>query len=433
MQKIINIITLGCSKNTVDSEKFAYLAAANGYKVIHNSQNKHFDIAIINTCGFINDAKIQSIDTIFDMVSLKLEKKIKKIVVFGCLSQRYANEFKKEIPEVDIFLGNYDPVTLIESLFDGNTNYNYHTVYDRIFESASHYAYLKIAEGCNRKCSFCAIPLIKGAYVSRSVNDIIEEAKYLSSVGVKELLLISQDLSYYGYDINKKLLLPELVEKLCEINGIEWIRLHYLYPFRFPERIIDIASGNSKVCKYFDIPIQHISDAVLKKMNRGGTKKQTYELIEKIRTKIPDAGLRTSIMVGHPGEGVKEFNELVKFIYDIKFDRLGVFKYSEEEGTKSAKLYKDNVSDKVKESRANKIMKIQSVISLDMNAQKNNKIFKVIVDEFDGIYYYGRTEYDSPEIDNEVVFTSDEQHNAGDFVNVLIDKFDEYTLYGKKI
>lgn len=431
MQKIINIITLGCAKNTVDSEKFAYIAENHGFKVFHNSETNDYNIAIVNTCGFINDAKVQSIDTIFDLVALKENNKLEKIIVFGCLSERYMNHLKQEIPEVDVFLGNYNPDELLTALNVPKKN-TYNT-YGRIFESANHYSYLKIAEGCNRNCSFCAIPLFKGKYVSRKIDDILREAKVLSENGVKELLLIAQDLSFYGYDLEKKFLLPVLLEKLSLINGIEWIRMHYLYPFLFPEKVIDIAAENPKICKYFDIPVQHISDKILQMMNRGGTKEETYKLIEKIRNKIPDAAIRTSLLVGHPGEGKREFDELTEFVKNIKFDRLGIFEYSEEEGTRSAKNYKDTIKASVKKQRSKMIMDIQAEISLDLNLKKVGQSFKTIVDEFDGKFYYGRTEFDSPEIDNEVIFTSSQKLETGEFVQVKIDAADEYSLRGEKI
>jgi ribosomal protein S12 methylthiotransferase len=308
-----------------------------------------------------------------------------------------------------------------------------YNIYGRIFESANHYSYLKIAEGCNRNCSFCAIPLFKGKYVSRETDEILQEAKVLSDNGVKELLLIAQDLSFYGYDLKKKFLLSELIEKLSVIDGIEWIRMHYLYPFLFPEKVIDIAAENPKICKYFDIPVQHISDKILQMMNRGGTKAETYKLIEKIRKKIPDAAIRTSLLVGHPGEGKREFEELLEFVKIIKFDRLGVFEYSEEEGTKSAKNYKDTIKTSVKKQRSKMIMDIQAEISLELNLKKVGRSFKTIVDEFDGKFYYGRTEFDSPEVDNEVIFTSLEKIETGQFVQVNIESADEYSLRGKKI
>ncbi len=431
MQKIINIITLGCAKNTVDSEKFAYVAEIHGFKVFHNSETNDYNIAIVNTCGFINDAKVQSIDTIFDLVALKENKKLEKIIVFGCLSERYMNDLKQEIPEVDVFLGNYNPDELLMAL--NVPKKNTYNIYGRIFESARHYSYLKIAEGCNRNCSFCAIPLFKGKYVSRKIDDILQEAKVLSESGVKELLLIAQDLSFYGYDLEKKFLLPELLEKLSLINGIEWIRMHYLYPFLFPEKVIDIAAENPKICKYFDIPVQHISDKILQMMNRGGTKEETYKLIEKIRNKIPDAAIRTSLLVGHPGEGKREFDELLEFVKNIKFDRLGVFEYSEEEGTKSAKNYKDTIKASVKKQRSKIIMDIQAEISLELNLKKVGQSFKTLVDEFDGKFFYGRTEFDSPEVDNEVIFTSSQKLETGQFIQVKIEAADEYSLRGKKI
>jgi ribosomal protein S12 methylthiotransferase len=436
--KKINIITLGCSKNLTDSEQFAFQAAAAGYEVVHNSDKLDFDIAFINTCGFINDAKEESINTILELVNLKKtrnkghknEGKDIKIVVFGCLAARYESELRAEIPEVDFYAGNYnlDQLTqIIDSIPDKDT------IYNRIPESNGHYAYLKISEGCNRNCSFCAIPLIKGKYISRKPEDIIEEANLLAKTGVKELILIAQDLSFYGYDINKEFLLPDLVTKLSEIEGIEWIRLQYLYPFLFPEKLLDVIADNPKVCKYIDIPLQHISDKILKNMNRGCTKQEVVDLLAKIRTKIPNATIRTTMLVGHPGEGEDEFDELLDFVKEQKFDRLGVFTYSEEEGTKAAETYKDDISTKTKNARADILMAEQSLISNELNSQKCGKIYKVIIDSQEGEFYIGRTEFDSVEVDNEVIVTTDEKLVIGSFYNVEITGFDTYELYGKKI
>ncbi|MDD3740266.1 MAG: 30S ribosomal protein S12 methylthiotransferase RimO [Bacteroidales bacterium] len=436
--KKINIITLGCSKNLTDSEQFAFQAAAIGYEVVHNSDKSDFDIAFINTCGFINDAKEESINTILELVNLKNnnnkkrnnKNRLKKIVVFGCLAERYMSELKSEIPEVDAYIGNYDIVELMKVL---ESNPIQSSKYDRIFDSPGYYAYLKISEGCNRTCSFCAIPLIKGKYVSRKPEDIVEEAKNLAKNGVKELILIAQDLCFYGYDLKKEFLLPELVSSLSKIDGIEWIRLHYLYPFLFPEKLLDVIAENPKVCKYIDIPLQHISDKVLKKMNRASTKQEIVDLLDRIRTKIPNAAIRTTMLVGHPGEGEKEFKELVDFIKEQKFDRLGVFTYSEEEGTKAAECYKEIISSETKNIRAELVMEVQNIISAELNAKKCGNIYKVIIDSKENDFYIGRTEFDSVEVDNEVIITSDEKLSIGEFYNVEITGFDDYELYGKKI
>lgn len=427
--KKINIITLGCSKNLVDSEQFASQAVIAGYQVVHNSQNSDFDIAFVNTCGFINDAKEESINTILELVDLKNNKKLEKIVVFGCLAERYQDELKAEIPEVDVFAGNYDLQKLMETIESEGDEKNY----DRIFDSAGHYAYLKIAEGCNRSCAFCAIPLFKGKFVSRDMSEIIKEAEFLAAKGVKELILIAQDLSFYGYDFEKKLLLPELVEKLSLIDGIEWIRLHYLYPFMFPERLLDVIAENPKVCKYIDIPLQHISDKVLKAMNRGGTKQETIALLDKIRLQIPDAVIRTTMLVGHPGEGEEEFEELLDFVKEQKFDRLGVFTYSEEEGTRAAANFEDSVPQEVKDERAQILMDVQRDISAELNVARTGKIFKVIIDRKELDYFVGRTEYDSVEVDNEVIITTKEDLQPGSFCNVKINSSGDYELFGEKI
>jgi ribosomal protein S12 methylthiotransferase len=427
--KKINIITLGCSKNLTDSEQFAAQAAAAGFEVVHNSQVSDFEIAFVNTCGFINDAKEESINTILELVDLKANKKLKKIVVFGCLAERYFSELKTEIPEVDVFVGNYDLQKLMDSIESTAIDNNY----DRVFDSEGHYAFLKIAEGCNRNCAFCAIPLFKGKFVSRDMSDIIQEAEFLAAKGVKELILIAQDVSYYGYDLNKNLQLPDLVERLNCIEGIEWIRLHYLYPFMFPARLLDVISENSKVCKYIDIPLQHISDKVLKAMNRGGTKQETITLLDKIRQQIPNAVIRTTMLVGHPGEGEEEFQELLDFVKEQRFDRLGVFTYSEEEGTRAAANHEDSIPQEVKEERAQALMDIQREISAELNMARIGKIFKVIVDRKELDYYVGRTEFDSVEVDNEVIITSDEELLIGSFYNVKINSSGDYELFGEKI
>lgn len=430
MQKKINIITLGCSKNTVDSEKLASLLNNNGFSVYHNSNNNDFEIAVVNTCGFINDAKEESIEVILSLVNAKSNSYLKKIVVFGCLSERYFDDIKKEIPEIDVLLGNFDHKQLLKAIC-GET---YHSSsYSRVLDNPGHYAYIKISEGCNRKCAFCAIPLIKGKYKSREIEDIILEAEHLANSGVKEIMLIAQDLSYYGLDIYNKLMLAELTQKLSDIQGIEWIRLHYLYPFGFPNEIIKIIANNPKVCNYIDIPLQHISDKMLKLMKRGGNKKQTIKLLDKIRKQIPDVAIRTSILTGHPGETKSDFTELLNFIQDQKFERLGVFTYSKEEGTSAARLKIRNVSEKVKNERMETIMQIQQEISYDKNALKVGKTFKVIIDSFDDKYYYGRTEHDSVEVDNSVIIKSQTKLQLGSLYNVKITSFGAYELYGDKI
>lgn len=426
--KKINIITLGCSKNLVDSEQFAGLAAKAGYNVEHNSHKKDFEIAFVNTCGFINDAKEESINTILELVELKSLGKLEKIVVFGCLAERYMSELEKEIPEVDIYSGNYNVAQLLELINSENSS-----GYDRIFDSPGHYAYLKIAEGCNRSCAFCAIPLFKGNYVSRPMNEILDEAEFLAEKGVKEIILIAQDLSYYGYDVEKKFLLPELVEQICKIDGIEWVRLHYLYPFLFPERLIDVIAYNPKVCKYIDIPLQHISDNVLKAMNRGGTMQDTVRLLNMIRERIPTAAIRTTMLVGHPGESEQAFEELVEFVKEQRFDRLGVFTYSEEDGTKAAKNFKDEIPQEEKDKRAETIMSLQQQISAELNTLKIGKVFKVIVDRLELDYYVGRTEFDSVEVDNEVIINSKDVLSVGQFVEVKITHTGDFELFGEKI
>ncbi len=427
MQKKINIITLGCSKNTVDSEQLSAQLKNKGFIVEHNSEFPEHEIVCINTCGFINDAKQESIEEILNAVNLKESGNISKIIVFGCLSHRYYNDLKKEIPEVDVYSGNYDINELLE-IFCHDSSVN--NSFDRIFDNPGHYAYLKISEGCDRKCAFCAIPLIKGKYKSRDMNDVLSEAAELAKKGVRELLVIAQDLSYYGRDIYNKPKLPELIRKLSDIDKIEWIRLHYLYPVLFPDEILKVIAENSKVCNYLDIPVQHISDKVLKLMRRGGSKKNIQELLDKIRNSIPDIAIRTTLLTGHPGESDKDFSELVDFVKEQRFDRLGVFKYSNEENTYAARNYKDEIPERIKQERHDIIMQIQSEISLQKNAEKVGKILKVIIDEDIGNSYLGRTEYDSVEVDNDVI-VQDDGLVVGEFYNVRIIDYDHYELYAK--
>lgn len=428
LQKKINIITLGCSKNTVDSEQFSAKLIENGFFVEHNSEILDHDIICINTCGFINDAKQESVDEILNAVQNKEKGAVKKVIVFGCLSQRYYEELKESIPEVDVFFGNYNLKELLSEISGIDSD---NKTYNRKLDNPGHYAYLKIAEGCNRKCAFCAIPIIKGNYVSRDINEILSEARHLANSGVKELLVIAQDLSYYGYDINNQAMLPELVQELSLVPQIEWIRLHYLYPVLFPEELLKIIADNPKVCKYIDIPLQHISDNVLKNMRRGGSKKQIISLLDSIRKNIPDVAIRTTLLTGYPGETEADFNELLNFVKEQKFDRLGVFKYSDEENTYAANNFKDDVPEKIKQERLDAIMKTQQEISYNKNAEKVDKTFKVIIDKKIGNDYIGRTEFDSVEVDNDVII-QDSNLSIGNFYNVRVFDYDYYELYAKK-
>ena len=429
-KQTVNIITLGCSKNTVDSEQLAAKLQNSNFEVYHNSEDIDFDIAIVNTCGFIQDAKEQSIEIILGLVDAKKnnsdKKHKKKIIVFGCLAERYYEELKKEIPEVDVFLGNYNLSEILDVLEVENKTKSFERIFED--EGIKHYAYLKIAEGCNRQCSFCAIPKIKGKYVSRPIDDILEEAKFLAKNNVKELLIIAQDICYYGYDLEQKYLLPELIEKISQIEGIEWIRLHYLYPFNFPEELIPVIKNNPKVCKYIDIPLQHISDNVLSAMKRGNNKKQTVELLEKIRKEIPDIAIRTTLLIGHPGETEGDYKELYDFVKKINFDRLGIFPYSPEEDTYAYKNYKDEVSDEIKTKRADEIMEMQNNISFLLNQRKIGKNFKVIIDYQEDDYFVARTEFDSPDVDNEVIIYTDKNLKIGNFYNVTIVDATEFEL-----
>ncbi len=428
-KKTINIITLGCSKNLVDSEQLLQQYKINNIKVYNDNFKKYTDIVIINTCGFIDDAKQESIDTILDFVEAKKQGKIKELYVMGCLSERYKTELRKDIPEVDEFFGVYN---IKEILQKTNVDYKYDIIDERYITTPSHYAYLKISDGCDRTCSFCAIPIIRGKHKSKPFEQVIIEARKLAEKGVKELILIAQDLSYYGVDLYKKQRLPELVEKLAEINGIEWIRIHYTYPAGFPFELLDVMSKNPKVCSYLDIALQHVSNNMLSKMRRNITKEQTYNLINEFRKKVPDIKLRTTLLVGHPDESEKDFNELIDFVKTVKFDRLGVFKYSHEENTFAGDNYTDNISDSVKQKRYDKIMEIQQQISLELNKKFIGKNIKVIVDKEEGDFYIARTQFDSPDVDNEVLISVDENNlKIGEFYTVNIFDANDYDLFGK--
>ena len=424
----INIITLGCYKNLVDSEGLLGQLKAHGFEVLHESNENNYDTVIINTCGFIGDAKEESIQTILQFAKAKKQGLIKKIFVVGCLTERYKEELKKEIPEADYFLGINKTEEILKILKSKD-----HSLLtgERIITTPSHYAYLKIADGCNNKCSFCAIPIIRGKHISRSIEDIVKEANYLADKGVKEIILIAQDLTYYGIDNYKKRSITRLVEELLKIKKIEWIRLQYAYPTDFPMDLLDVMKQSTHICKYLDISFQHVSDRILKSMKRRFTQKESYDFIEKIRDKIPSIALRTSLIVGYPGETEKEFNELISFIKTIRFDRLGVFKYSHEEGTEAFSL-KDNISEKKKQERMDELMKIQQSISGELNSLKINKTLKTIIDRKEGEYYVGRTEFDSPEVDNEVLIKTNEQKIIiGNVYKVKIESADDFDLYGK--
>jgi len=427
--KGIQVVTLGCSKNLVDSEVLLNQIKTNRIKVSFNNEPGDARIVIINTCGFINDAKQESIDTILYFIKAKQKGLIDHVMVIGCLSERYKKDLEKEIPDVDKYFGVNDLESVIKHL---GLNYRKNLLGERLLTTPSHYAYLKISEGCDRQCSFCAIPVIRGKHVSKPYENVIQEAELLAGKGVKELILIAQDLTRYGMDIYRRQTLAELLEGLSDVRGIEWIRLHYAYPANFPKDVIKIMKERENICKYLDIPFQHISDTVLKKMRRGHTQRQNYELIRQIRKLIPDITLRTTLITGHPGESKREFNELKRFVEDVKFDRLGVFTYSAEDDTLAARIYKDHISEKVKKERADELMQIQQSISLNLNHNKIGRLIKVLIDEREGDFYRGRSEADSPEIDNEVLIPVNETAPAiGTFYNVRITGAEEFDLYGE--
>lgn len=425
----IDIITLGCSKNLVDSEKLMRQLEANGYKVTHDAEKPHGEIAVINTCGFIGDAKEESINMILEFCQAKEEGKLKKLYVMGCLSERYLNELKVEIPQVDKFYGKFNWNELLDDL--GKV---YHSEYaiERHLTTPKHYAYLKISEGCDRKCSYCAIPIITGRHVSRPMEEILDEVRLLVSEGVKEFQVIAQELTYYGVDIYKKQMLPELIDKVAKIPGVEWIRLHYAYPAKFPRDLFRVMRENDNVCKYMDIALQHISDNMLSRMRRHVTKEETYKLIDEFRREVPGIHLRTTLMVGHPGETEEDFEQLKEFVKIAKFDRMGAFAYSEEEGTYSAENYDDDVPQEVKQKRLDELMAIQQEISAELSHKKIGKTFKVIIDRKEGDYYVGRTEFDSPEVDPEVLIKYEgKKLREGNFYNVVIEDADDFDLYGR--
>lgn len=429
--KKINIITLGCSKNTVDSEHLAAQLTAMDYKIVFDSDRTDADVVVINTCGFIGDAKQESIDTILRAAQLKQMGKIEELFVVGCLSQRYADELRPELPEVDDFFGVNDWAGIVERL---GAKYRTENETKRELSTPSHYAYLKISEGCNWMCGYCAIPLIRGRHKSVPMERLLAEAEALAAKGVKELMVIAQDTTYYGVDIYGERKLAELLERLCQIKGIEWIRLHYAYPTDFPDEVIEVMAREKKICKYLDIPFQHISDNQLSAMKRRHTKADALHLIEKLRKAIPDIALRTTLLVGYPTESEADFVELQEFVKATRFDRLGVFAYSEEEGTYSATRLSDDVPEDVKQQRVDGIMRLQERISLENNAKRIGQKMRVIIDRREGDFYIGRSEYDSPEVDQELVIESfGKRLLRGHFYDVVITDAEDYDLYAEII
>jgi len=426
----VNIFTLGCSKNRVDTEVLIKQLQENGFVVDHESPENDHDIIIINTCGFIGDAKEESIDTILNFCEAKNQGLISKVLVFGCLSERYKDELISEIPEVDGWFGKFELENMLDFL-GSKTLTNLTPV--RTLTTPSHYAFLKISEGCDRTCSFCAIPNITKGHKSRPMEGLVEEAKQLINQGVKEIILIAQDLSYYGIDLYKKQMLAPLMEELAQLKGLEWLRIHYTYPAHFPYAILPVMAKYNNVCNYMDIALQHISDNMLKIMRRNISKEETYKLIERFRTEVPGMALRTTLLVGHPGETDEDFEELKQFVQDVKFERLGVFAYSHEEDTYSYNNYSDEIDQNIKDKRVEEIMELQQQISLTHNRNKIGKTFKVIVDRQEGQYFIGRTEHDSPEVDGEVLISAKKPLIMGNFYAINIVDADEYDLYGEPV
>lgn len=424
----IDIITMGCSKNLVDSEHLMKQFEAIGYTLYHNPDVIHGDIAVVNTCGFIGDAKEESINMILELCNLKEEGELNRVYVMGCLSERYLEELGQEIPQVDKFYGKFNWTELLHDL--GET-YNPDLRNHRVLTTPPHHAYIKISEGCNRKCAYCAIPIITGAHVSRPMEEILDEVTLLVSEGVKEFNIIAQELTFYGVDLYKKQMLPELIERMAKIPGVEWIRLHYGYPTHFPMDLLRVMRENANVCKYIDIALQHISDNMLTRMHRNTTKQETLDLLTALRREVPGICIRTTLMVGFPGETEEDFNELMEFTRQARFDRMGAFAYCEEEGTFAANNYKDDVPEEVKQERLDRLMLLQEGISAKLCAEKVGNSYKVVVDRKEGDYYIGRTEHDSPEVDCEVLIHQNEGDlQFGNFYNVTITAAEEYDLYG---
>ncbi len=426
----VNVVTLGCSKNVFDSEVMMAQLRANKFDVEHESSQDDAEIVIINTCGFIDSAKQESIDTIIRYAEAKVDGMVDKVYVTGCLSERYKDELEVEIPEVDAFFGTRDLPRLLKTL---KADYKHELVGERLLTTPNHYAYFKIAEGCDRPCSFCAIPIMRGKNVSTPIEDLVKHAKDLAAKGVKELMLIAQDLTYYGLDLYKKRALAELMEQLANVEGIEWIRLHYAFPAGFPMDVLDVMNKYDNICKYLDMPLQHGSTSILKAMRRGITREKTEELVATIREKVPGITIRTTLIAGYPGETEADFQEMYDFVQNTRFDRLGIFTYSHEDNT-HAYNFEDDVPEEEKRRRADAIMELQSGISYELNQVKVGKTFRVLFDRVEGDYFIGRTEFDSPEVDNEVLVKKSEHYvRIGDFATVEITSADHYDLYGKVI
>jgi len=423
----VNIVTLGCSKNIYDSEVLMGQLKANGMDVSHESAVDDFNIVVINTCGFIDNAKEESISTILRFAEAKKDGQVDKVYVTGCLSERYKGDLKGEIPEVDRWFGTRELPAILKTL---KADYKAELIGERLLTTPRHFAYLKISEGCDRPCSFCAIPLMRGKHISKPIEELVIEAQKLAAGGTRELIMIAQDSTYYGLDLYKERKLAALMEALAEVDGIDWIRLHYAFPNGFPEDVLDVIRNNPKVCRYIDIPLQHVSDEVLKSMRRGVNKEKTYRLVNTFRDKVPDMAIRTTLISGYPGETQEHHEELLRFVEDMRFDRLGVFTYSHEENT-HAFLLNDDVPADVKQERANEIMEVQRGISYDLNQGRIGETYKVLIDRVEGGYFIGRTEFDSPEVDNEVLVpVNDSYARVGDFAEVKIDDAQEFDLYG---
>ena len=426
----VDIITLGCSKNLVDSERLMRQFIANGYTVEHDPHTINGEIVVVNTCGFIGDAQEESINMILELGERKRKGRIGKLFVMGCLSERFLNDLTSELPEVDHFYGKFNWNELITDL---GKSYYKELATERILTTPRHYAYVKIGEGCNRSCSYCSIPLITGPYQSRPMEELEHEVRHLVEQGVKEFQLIAQDLTYYGLDLYKRMALPELVERISDIPGVEWIRLHYGYPAHFPYELLRVMRERDNVCKYMDIALQHISDPMLRLMRRHITKAETYELIARMREEVPGIHLRTTLMVGHPGETEQDFEELLRFVEEIRFERMGAFAYSHEEGTYAYLHYKDEILPEVKQERLDRLMRVQEGISADLNASKMGQTLRVIVDREEEDFYVGRTEFDSPEVDPEMLITKESRLEIGRFYDVEVTDAQAFELYGKRV
>lgn len=431
----IDVITLGCSKNLVDSEKLMKMLEVNGYKMRHNPEQVKGEIVVINTCGFIGDAKEESINMILEVCELKAKRRVRKVYVMGCLSERYMAELGEEIPQVDGYYGKFDWDKIVSDLKkDEGLSLAADNQLDRVLTTPSHYAYVKISEGCDRTCAYCAIPIITGRHVSRPMEKIVDEVRLLASKGVTEIQLIAQDLTYYGVDLYKKQSIAELVERISDVEGIKWIRLHYGYPTHFPMDLLRVMRERDNVCKYLDIALQHVSTRVLKDMRRNITKEETVELLQTIRREVPGIYLRTTLMVGFPGETDEEFNELVQFAKEMRFERMGAFAYSEEEGTYAAEHFEDNIDDDTKQGRLGLLMRVQQRIAEEVSAASIGKTMQVVVDREEGDYYIARTQYDSPEVDPEVLLRkADNEVEIGQYYMVEITGADEFDLYGKVV